>query len=225
MEQVGNYVNTAETQIQYKKDKVINLQRYAGKHSFYIKVFKRIFDAVVSFLTLIVLSPTLLIVSAAVKFSSKGPVVFKQSRLGFGGKSFTIYKFRSMKTDAEKAGPTWANEEDERVTKIGGFLRKYHIDELPQLFNIIKGDMSFIGPRPERGYFYDKFEEYIPDFRTRLLVKPGLTGLAQINGGYEIGPEEKLKYDKEYIQKISFVTDMRILFKTVIVVLKGENAR
>ena len=167
----------------------------------------------------------MLVTMAVIKIESSGPAVFKQERLGLDGRAFVIYKFRSMRLDAEKYGPAWAAKEDKRTTRTGRFLRKYRIDELPQLVNILRGDMSFVGPRPEREYFYEIFSRKIPDFTARLAVKPGLTGLAQVNGGYDIGPAEKLKYDKEYIRKFSFKTDLSIVFNTVSVVLRGTGAR
>lgn len=224
MQQTERYLSSTTSQVPTLNGKVVEIQQ-GIKKSFYIDYIKRCCDIIISFVMLVILSPLLLITALLVKLTSKGPIIFKQQRLGVGGKPFIIYKFRSMRTDAEKDGPMWANKQDNRTTVFGGFLRKYHIDELPQLFNIIKGDMSFVGPRPEREYFYNKFEEFIPDFRSRLRVKPGLTGLAQVNGGYEIGPEEKIKYDKEYIHKVSFKMDILIIFKTAKVVLKGENAR
>ncbi|WP_139141605.1 sugar transferase, partial [Bacillus anthracis] len=122
-------------------------------------------------------------------------------------------------------GPQWANENDSRITKVGSFIRKTRIDELPQLLNILKGDMSFVGPRPEREYFYKQFDAYIPEFKDRLIVKPGLTGWAQINGGYNLDPKEKLKWDMEYIEMKTIRMDIRILCKTVLIVLNGNGAR
>jgi len=130
-----------------------------------------------------------------------------------------------MYIDAEKNGLQWAEVNDPRVTRVGRFLRNTHLDELPQLFNILAGQMSFIGPRPERAEFYEVFEQYIGGFSQRLLVKPGLTGLAQVNGGYNIGPEEKIVYDIEYIKKRSLKLDIQILFKTIIVVFKRQDVR
>ena len=136
-----------------------------------------------------------------------------------------LYKFRSMRIDAEVNGPQWAEKNDHRATKLGEILRKTRLDELPQLWNILVGDMSFVGPRPEREYFYNIFETYIPNFGERMLVRPGLTGWAQVNGGYDLGPEEKIVYDLEYIQKRSFGMDMMCLIKTVKLVFTHEGAR
>jgi len=127
--------------------------------------------------------------------------------------------------DAEKNGLQWAEVNDPRVTRVGRFLRNTHLDELPQLLNIISGNMSIIGPRPERAEFYKVFEEYIDGFDQRLLIKPGLTGLAQVNGGYSIGPEEKIVFDIEYIKKRSLKLDFKIFFKTVVVIFKRQDVR
>lgn len=191
----------------------------------YEKYIKRLLDVFFALLLTLLISPLLSATAIIIKLESRGHVVFKQERLGFKDKEFVIFKFRSMRSDAEIEGPVWAEKDDDRTTRFGRFIRKYHIDELPQLINIIRGDMSFVGPRPEREYFYNKFEVHIPGFRARLAVKPGLTGLAQINGGYDIEPEEKLKYDLEYINMISFKADLVIFFKTIFTVLRGAGAR
>lgn len=193
--------------------------------SFYMVYVKRALDLMLSALLLALISPLFLVLTVIVRLTSGSPVIFRQERLGVGGKPFTLYKFRSMRLDAEKDGPIWAEKEDDRTTPTGRFLRKYHLDELPQLVNILRGDMSFVGPRPERGFFYDKFEREVPGFHDRLAVKPGLTGLAQINGGYDINPSEKLRYDREYIRSVSFLTDAVIMLKTVGVVFGGKGAR
>ena len=139
---------------------------------------------------------------------------------------FYMYKFRSMVMNAEQNGAQWSNgEEDDRITALGHVLRQSRLDELPQLWNILKGDMSFVGPRPERECFYDEFEMYIHGFRQRLCVKPGLTGLAQVRGGYDLRPEEKIVYDMEYIEKQSIGLDWKIIFDTVRVVVSHEGAK
>ena len=188
-------------------------------------IIKRFLDILLSLCGLIVLFIPMLIIGIAVKIDSKGPAIYKQKRLGKNGKPFTMRKFRSMYIDAEKNGLQWAEVNDPRVTRVGRFLRNTHLDELPQLFNILAGQMSFIGPRPERAEFYEVFEQYIDGFSQRLLVIPGLTGLAQVNGGYNIGPEEKIVYDIEYIKKRSLKLDIQILFKTIIVVFKRQDVR
>ena len=195
------------------------------KESKIFDLYQRILDIVVSLVGLIVGIPLMIIFGILIKIEDKGPVTYKQERLGKYGKRFYVYKLRSMRTDAEKYGAQWADKDDPRITKVGKFIRKTRIDEIPQLFNILKGDMSLIGPRPERPSFTIEFNDEIPGFINRLAVKPGLTGWAQVNGGYDITPKEKLKADMYYIENRSFLMDMKILFKTVRVVLTGEGAR
>ncbi len=180
---------------------------------FYLFI-KRLFDIAASIIIGILLCLPMLVICILIRLDSPGKAIFKQERLGENGKSFTILKFRSMHLDAECNGPQWATENDERCTKLGFWLRKFRLDELPQLWNILTGDMSFVGPRPERPYFYDEFEKYIPNFRQRLLVRPGLTGLAQVSGGYNLKPEEKIVYDIEYIEKRDILIDIKCLLKT-----------
>lgn len=151
--------------------------------------------------------------------------IYTQKRVGLNGRVFKIYKLRSMYIDAEKDGPKWASENDERITKVGRIIRKTRIDELPQLVNILKRDMSFIGPRPERQELIKEFIKYIPDFNDRLLVKPGITGWAQVNGGYSLTPKEKLEFDKYYIQNRGFKLDLLILIKTINVIFTRHGAR
>lgn len=186
---------------------------------------KRFSDIVISIVACAVLLIPMGLITAAIKLDSKGPVIYKQERLGKGGKPFTIYKFRSMRIDAEENGPQWADKIDLRCTRVGRFLRKIRLDELPQLWNILKGDMSLVGPRPERPYFYDQFETYIHGFRNRLIVQPGLTGLAQVNGGYDLKPEEKIVYDMEYIRIRSLWVDLQCIFKTIRLIVTHEGAR
>ena len=186
---------------------------------------KRCFDLLLALLFALILILPMLIIAVVIRIDSKGPVLFRQERLGKNSKSFTIYKFRTMRLDAEADGPQWAKQDDDRCTKFGAVLRNCRLDELPQLLNIIKGDMSFVGPRPERPCFYDEFETYIHGFSNRLAVTPGLTGLAQINGGYDLLPEEKIIYDMEYIKTRSFWLDMKLMFKTVKLVFTHEGAR
>ena len=188
-------------------------------------ILKRIFDVLFSALGLIVLIMPMALIAILIYIESPGPAIYKQERLGFKREPFVLYKFRSMYIDAETNGPRWAERDDKRVTKIGVFLRKSRLDELPQLWNILVGDMSFVGPRPEREYFYNIFEEYIPDFGQRMLVKPGLTGWAQVNGGYELKPEEKIVYDLEYIRNWSLGMDMKCILMTVKLVFTHEGAR
>lgn len=194
----------------------------------YIKIypfFKRIFDIIFSSVGLILSIPIIAFFGMLIKLESEGPIFYRQERVGLNGKYFYITKLRSMKTDAEKNGAQWAKKNDPRVTKVGKFIRKTRIDELPQLWNVLKGDMSLIGPRPERPMFTAQFNEEIPDFVERLKVKPGLTGWAQVNGGYEITPKEKLKYDLYYIENMNLLLDIKILLLTIKVVLTGNGAR
>jgi len=188
-------------------------------------LYRRFIDLVMAFFALIIVSPVILITAILIKLESKGPAFFFQERSGLNGKTFNIIKLRSMTIDAEKNGPQWAAKNDMRVTKIGKFIRKTRIDELPQLINVIKGEMSIIGPRPERPVFVEQFSKEIPGFENRLLVKPGLSGWAQVNGGYDITPEEKLKYDLYYIKNMNVKLDMKIIYKTIKVVFTGDGAR
>ena len=183
-------------------------------------------DIFLSFIGLIFVSPIMLITALAIKLESPGPIIYKQIRCGQFGKEFILYKFRSMRKDAESGtGAVWAQRNDPRVTRVGSFIRKTRIDELPQLVNIIRGDMSLVGPRPERPELIEKFERETPGFKRRMLVKPGLTGLAQVEGGYELTPDEKAKMDEEYILNRSIGLDFKIIIKTVGVVLTGYGAR
>ena len=186
---------------------------------------KRVFDVIASALALLVALIPMGIVALLIRAESPGPAIYKQVRLGLGGKPYTMYKFRSMRMDAEKDGPRWATVNDDRCTKVGKIIRLSHIDELPQLWNVFKGDMSMVGPRPERPYFYDEFEKDIPDFRERLRLTPGLTGLSQVNGCYDMTPAQRLAYDKTYMETRSVWTDLKILLLTVVVVFNGKGAR
>lgn len=195
------------------------------KGSWIFDLYQRILDIILSLIGLIIGIPLMLIFGIFIKFEDKGPMTYKQERVGKNGRVFYIYKLRSMRTDAEKFGAKWADKDDPRITNVGKFIRKTRIDELPQLFNILKGDMSIIGPRPERPSFTAQFNEEIPGFINRLAIKPGLTGWAQVNGGYEITPKQKFKEDMYYIRNRSVSLDIKILFKTVKVVLTGDGAR
>lgn len=188
---------------------------------------KRIMDFTLSLIGLIALSPLLLILAAAVKLSSKGPVFYSQERVGLDNKPFMMYKFRSMYTDSEfQSGPKWADKNDPRCTRIGAILRKTSLDELPQLVNVLKGDMSLVGPRPERPFFVQKFKEEIKDYMKRHRVKAGITGWAQVNGlrGSSTSLEQRIQYDLYYIENWSLWFDIKILFKTIMVVWNDKNA-
>jgi exopolysaccharide biosynthesis polyprenyl glycosylphosphotransferase len=188
---------------------------------------KRILDRVLALAGIAVLSPVLLVTALLVKLTSQGPIFYSQTRVGKNGRLFRMYKFRTMKTDAEKeTGPVWATRNDSRLTCIGGFLRKVHMDELPQLINILKGEMNLIGPRPERPVFVEKFKEMTPDYEKRLAVKPGITGLAQVWHRYDETIEDvkkKLKYDLLYIKKMCFWSDFNIVMRTFVVITKGAG--
>ncbi len=190
---------------------------------------KRAFDVTASLFGIIFLSPLFLFTALLIKCTSKGPVLFTQTRVGKDGKLFEIYKFRTMRVDAEKeTGPVWAADNDPRLIPTGKLLRKAHMDEIPQFINILKGEMSLIGPRPERPVFVQQFKKEIPNYEKRLSVKPGLTGLAQVWHKYDETIEDvrkKIKYDLLYIKKLCLWTDLRILMRTVRVVFTGEGAR
>ena len=195
------------------------------KKPFYM-FFKRLFDASVCGVALLILSPILLAIVITIKIVSPGPVLYIQERLGLNGKIIRVPKFRSMRTDAEQAGAQWSEgDEDERIYPFGRILRKSRLDELPQLWCCVIGTMSLVGPRPERKCFADAFETYIHGFSERLKVPPGITGWAQVNGGYDLKPEEKIVYDVEYIKKRSFWFDLKIMFRTVSIIFTHEGAK
>lgn len=190
---------------------------------------KRVFDIIAAVIGLIIVSPLCLMAALFIKLVSRGPVFFTQTRVGKDGELFEIYKFRTMRVNAEKeTGPVWARANDNRLIFGGSVIRKAHIDEIPQFINVLKGEMSLIGPRPERPVFVEKFKAVIPDYKKRISVKPGITGLAQVWHKYDESIEDvkkKVKYDLLYIKKICLWTDMRILFRTFRVVVTGEGAR
>lgn len=189
------------------------------------RFLKRLFDLVVSFLALVILAIPMVFIALVIVLDSPGNPIYSQVRLGLGQKPFMLYKFRTMNVDAEAGGVRWAEDWDPRVTKVGRFLRNTRMDELPQLMNILLGQMSFVGPRPERPEFYEIFDTYIDGFRQRMLVKPGLTGLAQVNGGYDLKPEEKIVYDMQYIRARSLWLDLKCILKTVRLVFTHDGAR
>lgn len=188
------------------------------------KYFKRFCDFTVSLLALIILSPLFAIVAIAIKAESKGPVIFKQERLGLGGKVFLIYKFRSMCVGAEHKGTgQYSFAGDPRVTKVGKILRATSIDELPQLINVIKGEMSIVGFRPPLTYHPWPIEEYTPFQKRMFLVRPGITGWAQVNGRKDVEWHERIRLNVYYAENISLFLDLKIIFKTVLQVLKNED--
>ena len=184
------------------------------------KFIKRLCDILVSLPAVIVLLPVFLIIIIMIKLGSRGPAIFKQIRAGKDGKPFTFYKFRTMKMDSDPFGPSPKSGQDTRLTKTGIFLRKYSFDELPQLFNVLKGDMSLVGPRP---LYVSQIAEWNDQQKKRLLAKPGLTGLAQVSGRGELTIEAKLAFDVEYVQKASLLFDLKIIFMTIWQVLAGKS--
>ncbi|KRN00179.1 sugar transferase [Loigolactobacillus rennini] len=188
--------------------------------------FKRLFDLLFATLLMIPSAILILIFMVLVKLETPGKCFYSQERVGLMGKRITITKLRSMYSGIEKkSGAMWAQKNDARITKVGHFMRKTRIDELPQLWSVIKGDMSLIGPRPERPRFTQQFSEEVPGFEQRLLVKPGLSGYAQVHGGYEDNPAEKLANDMYYIKHFGILTDLAIFFGTLRVVVTGDGAR
>ena len=176
------------------------------------RLLKPIFDIAISLPAIIALSPVFAVIAIAIRVSSKGPVIFRQERAGKGGRPFTFYKFRTMKVDAALFGPSPKSDDDPRLTRTGRFLREYSLDELPQLFNVLKGDMSIVGPRP---LYVSQMAEWNERQKKRLLVKPGLTGLAQISGRGELTREEKLELDVKYVETASLWTDVKIILATI----------
>ncbi|MCX7875237.1 MAG: sugar transferase [Melioribacteraceae bacterium] len=191
------------------------------------KKLKRLMDIILSFLLLIITSPITLITAILIKIDSPGPVFYRQERMGLHGKIFKIIKFRTMYVDAEKhTGPVWSTKDDPRVTKIGKYVRKFRLDEIPQAYNVLKGDMSFVGPRPERPFFVEKLSKEIPLYKRRLKVRPGITGWAQVKHKYDESIEDvkvKLRYDLFYIENMSLRMDFKIIFRTIFVVFFGKG--
>ncbi len=193
-----------------------------------ISQFKRALDVVLSLGLIVTLTPLLVLTALAIKLDSCGPVLYRQRRVGKDGKIFEVFKFRSMRTDAEKDGPQYARINDDRITRIGRFIRKTRIDEIPQAINVLRGEMSFVGPRPERPEFVVELERAIPHYRSRQLVKPGITGWAQVKYEYAAtveGASEKLRYDLYYIRNFSPLLDIIIIVMTIRVALFGIGSR
>lgn len=186
--------------------------------------FKRLTDIVISLIAIVVTSPIMVVIALCVKCYDRGPVLYRQERLTIGGKPFMIYKFRSMRVDSEKKGAMLAKKNDDRVTPVGRVIRNLHVDELPQLFNILKGDMSVVGPRPERKEILRNYEKFIPEFHYRLKVKAGLTGYAQVYGKYNTTPYDKLKLDLFYIQNYSYWLDIQLMFMTFRILFQKETS-
>jgi exopolysaccharide biosynthesis polyprenyl glycosylphosphotransferase len=191
-------------------------------------LLKGVGDRLFAVLGLLAFLPVLLVLAVLIKLTSRGPVFFKQRRVGLGGRTFDIVKLRTMVFDAEEStGPIWAKPNDPRVTPIGRFLRRTHLDEVPQLLNVLRGEMALVGPRPERPVFVDRFRDQIPNYSERLRVKPGITGLAQVCHKYDETLKDvkrKLAYDLLYIQRMCLMMDLAIMFMTVRR-LAGKGAR
>lgn len=217
--------------------------------------WKRLMDIAIAVIALVLTAPLCLVVAVAIKLTSPGPVLFRQERVGVDrrhsdrrrraeapgrerrsddrrrfvkfGKPFTMYKFRTMRNDAETGDPQWARPGDPRVTPVGRILRRARIDEIPQFLNVLRGDMSVVGPRPERSFFIASHDRDVPDFKLRLRTKPGITGLAQVHSGYANsveGMRQKLHFDLEYIRRLSPLTDLKIMLHTISVVITGKGA-
>jgi sugar transferase (PEP-CTERM system associated) len=192
------------------------------------RVLKRTFDLVLAIVGFVPAAPLMLLTALAVKLDSRGPALYRQERVGENGRVFTLCKFRSMRIDAEQGTPIWAKDKDDRVTRVGRFIRLTRLDELPQLWNVLRGDMSFVGPRPERPFFVEQLAAVIPFYMARHAVKPGVTGWAQVKYRYGSSIEdalEKLRYDLYYIKHLSLVFDFTILVDTVKVIVSGKGAK
>lgn len=191
--------------------------------------FKRFFDVAAGALGILIACPIMAMTAIFIKIVSPGPAFFSQKRVGLGGEAFNMYKLRTMKLDAEQdTGPVWAKKDDHRLIKFGKIIRRLHIDELPQLLNVFKGEMSIVGPRPERPVFVEKLSAEINEYKKRLSIKPGITGLAQVWHKYDEtikDVKKKIKYDLLYIRKMCFLVDLRILFRTLVVAVTGKGAR
>ena len=194
------------------------------------KIQKRIFDVFIATISIIITSPIMIIIAIAIKIDSKGPIVFKQKRITIDGKEFTMYKFRTMINNAEEeTGPVLAKIDNKRITKVGNILRKIRLDELLQFFNVLKGDMSIVGPRPERKEIIEKIIKELPEYKIREQVKAGITCIAHIKGDYYTEPKIRLEYDKMYMKNWSLKKDIKIIFMTITKIFKelkdmrGEN--
>ncbi len=187
---------------------------------------KRIFDLILVLIIALPALPLLFFTGLAVRFTSSGPVIFAQERVGLQGRAFTLYKLRTMIAEAEEeSGPVFSTEADDRVTAVGRFLRATRLDELPQLYNVLRGDLSIVGPRPERPFFVDQFQQEMPEYKLRHLVKPGITGLAQVYGHYATNTHDKLRYDLYYLSDYSLFLDFRILLLTIPTLFNREASK
>ncbi|MGD8786875.1 MAG: sugar transferase [Phycisphaerales bacterium] len=186
----------------------------------FFNIYKRVLDIFIAVLALVVLFPILIAIGLIIKLSSKGPAIFKQERAGKNGRPFVFYKFRTMKLDVDPYGPSPKSGEDARLIKIGKLLREHSLDELPQLVNVLKGDMSIVGPRP---LYISQIPEWNERQKKRLLVRPGITGLAQVRGRAELTREEKLEFDVKYVETAGFLTDIRIMLATIAQVFRRKS--
>jgi lipopolysaccharide/colanic/teichoic acid biosynthesis glycosyltransferase len=206
-------------------DKKGQWQPMQNKHILY-GITTRVIDVLFSITAIILLLPLIIFIAIKTKFSSPGSVFYSQQRVGYKGVPFTIYKFRSMSADAEVNGPQLSSDADDRITPWGKIMRKWRLDEIPQLWNIIKGDMSLVGPRPERQFYTNQLIQIVPNYASLFLVKPGLTSLGMIEFGYASNLNElieRVEYDLIYIQKRSFLLDMDIILKTFLIILLGKG--
>lgn len=195
-----------------------------GYKSFYARHVKRALDILIALLGLLIASPVLLLTAIAVKLDSKGPAIFKQPRLGLNGRVFNIYKFRSMKVGSEHTGTgVYSRKDDVRVTRVGKFIRATSIDELPQLINLLNGTMSAIGPRPALTYHPWRYEEYTEEQKKMFLVRPGVTGWAQVNGRKDVEWHRRIKLNVWYVENVSFMLDVKILFRTIFKVIANAD--
>ena len=192
-------------------------------------VLKRVVDVAAAAIGLVITAPVMALIALAIKLDSKGPAVYRQERVGRFGDLFAMCKFRTMQVDAETNGPVWAaGEHDPRMTRLGAFLRRSHLDELPQLFNVLTGDMSLVGPRPERPCFVEQLDREIPQYDEQLLIKPGMTGLAQVHYRYDqsiADVKRKLRFDLLYVKRMCLMLDARILAWTFLVVMTGRGIK
>jgi len=200
-------------------------------HNFLLRAYfytKGVIEGLFALVVMVLLSPLFLALSLGIFFTNGLPIFYRQERLGYGGKQFSLYKFRTMPNSAEDTGPKWASEDDPRASPFGRWLRKTRLDELPQLLNVVRGELSFVGPRPERPEFYKMLKDHIPLFSTRLLVRPGITGWAQLRQGYAASIEEcktKLEYDLYYVQNMSPSLDVQVMVNTAAMMVRGNSGR
>lgn len=206
-------------------DDVIELPEPEVAGGFGYRFVKRAFDIVSCSAALVILAIPMGCIALKIKGESPGPAIYAQERVGRDGKTFRVYKFRSMYADAESRGAQWATDEDPRVTPFGRWMRNHRVDEIPQFWNVVKGDMSLIGPRPERPVFCEAFEKRIHGWHYRTKVRPGLSGLAQVSGGYDLLPAEKVIFDLEYMQHRCLRMDARLILRTLKALGTGEGAR